>query len=67
MTILQGYPKINDWMFINDWNANVASSILAKVYKLKTVDRVNSYVQKLRRQGHVLITRKKGARAKWKE
>ena len=55
-----GYPVINIWMFINDWNANIPSSIMARVYGLKTVLRVNAYANKLRKYGHNLVRRSRG-------
>ena len=55
-----GYPVINIWMFINDWNANIPSSIMARVYKLNTELRVNAYASKLRKDGHNLVRRSRG-------
>lgn len=54
------YPEINIWMFINDWNTGIASTKMARTYNLKTVSRVNRYVNKLRREGHKLLPRKRG-------
>ena len=51
------YPEINIWMFINDWNAGMPSQQLAKIFKLKTINRVNNYVNKLRKEGHTLNAR----------
>lgn len=54
------YPIINIWMFINDWNCKMPSSMMARIYSLKTVSRVNCYANKLRKDGHILFARKRG-------
>lgn len=57
-----GYPIINKWMFLHDWNSNQPSILMAKTYGLKTVLRVGSYAAKLRREGHNVIYRNGGRR-----